>query len=116
MRRALLEVANQGRLPWPSAMDLRSAAGAVGVVVRWFPAGSTVGPAAETLLALPHAVYPGDVVVVGVPLLPPSGSTPLPPGDYDIRVGLRQEPNGEFPDSGNPPALPINVPPAPAER
>jgi len=115
-RRALLHVTNEGSRPWPSAADPGGAAGAVGVVVRWFPAGGRGAPVAEALVDLPHAVYPGDVVVVPVPMLPASPAAPLPPGDYDLRASLRQEPNGEFPDPENAPQLKITVPAPPAGR
>jgi hypothetical protein len=108
-RVAPLHVSNEGDLPWPSAADPGGRVGAVGIVVRWFRAGGKGTPVAEARVDLPHAVYPGDVAVVPVPLLPPSATTSLAPGDYDLRASLRQEPDGEFPNPENPPQLRITV-------
>ena len=106
-RLALLRVANDGDRPWPSAADPGDPENAVGVVVRWSRAGGKGAPVAEVLVSLPRAIYPGDVAVVPVPLLPPAVT--LAPGDYDLRVGLRQGAHGEFPPPESPPQLRVTV-------
>jgi hypothetical protein len=102
-RLALLRVTNQGDEAWPSAADPGDPSGAVNVVVRWFRAGASGAPVAEDVASLPRAVYPGDTAIVRVPIVP--ASTPLAPGEYDLRVSLRQGARGDFP----PPPAPVQM-------
>jgi hypothetical protein len=101
--RAGLEVLRDGRslrlrithrgtgAPWPATVDLPGPSRAVRLGVRWFRGGVL---AAEQRIELPRTLAPGESAEVEVPLAPGG----LPPGRYEVRLGLLQELVQWFPE------------------
>jgi hypothetical protein len=85
--------------PWTSAVDLPGPAQAVRIGVRWFRDGALV---ADQRVELPRSLDPGESVKVEVSLLArDAAGKPLPPGRYEVRIGLLQELVRWFADAGD---------------
>ncbi len=98
----VLDVSNTGTAYWPTVRDLGDAAGAVQIALRWYRrdapdrfVGDNRWPMAISLLA-------GDHTRVRVPLAPIGmDGKPLPPGEYDVRVGMVRETLALFEQNGD---------------
>ena len=93
-------VANRGRAAWPVAGDVRAGEAPVRIGIAWRPHGSSA-TVLEQRVDLPFALAPGERLTLAPPLDPRStdGAT-LPPGTYDVDVGLVQEGVAWFADRG----------------
>jgi hypothetical protein len=79
----------------------------VRLVLLWSHAGVH---AAEPRIELPWALAPGEETVVDVPFAAQSlDRKPLPPGRYEVRVGLVQELVAWFADAGDPGEMRLEV-------
>jgi Dolichyl-phosphate-mannose-protein mannosyltransferase len=84
--------------PWTSAVDLPGPAQAVRIGVRWSHDGVLVQ---DQRVELPRSLDPGGSVKVEVPLAARGADgKPLPPGRYQVRIGLVQELVQWFEDEG----------------
>jgi len=95
-----LRVAHRGAgAPWLPAGALKTGGGAVRIATVWTRAGVR---AAEPRTELSWAVVPGDEIVVDLPFAAvASDGKPLPPGRYEVRIGLVQELVRWFADAGD---------------
>jgi hypothetical protein len=97
-----LRVTHRGTgAPWTSAVDLPGPGRAVRMGVRWFREGALV--ADQPRVELPRSPAPGEAVDLEVPLAARGADgQPLPPGRYEVRIGLVQELVRWFADAGDP--------------
>ena len=85
--------------PWLPAGVLASAGGSVRIAVVWSRAGARL---AEPRVELPWALAPGDEAVADLPFAAQgTDGKPLPPGRYEVRIGLVQELVRWFTDTGD---------------
>ena len=86
-----VELTQRGDAPWPARRGVKDAPWTVLVVARWFAAGDPgAGLVTWQGRDLPHTVYPGEEVVLDLPLQARSGAEPLPHGTYLVLVGPAQ--------------------------
>jgi hypothetical protein len=99
-RQLQLRVTHRGTgAPWLPADVLPSAGGSVRIAVVWSRAGARV---AEPRVELPWALAPGDEAVADLPFAAQGADgKPLPPGRYEVRIGLVQELVQWFTDAGD---------------
>jgi hypothetical protein len=85
--------------PWLPMSTREDPTGAVRLGIRWLRDGTVV---AEHRAELPHVLAPGMTVEMNIPIAArtPEG-TPLPPGRYEVRIGLVQELVRWFPEDGD---------------
>ncbi len=98
-----LRVAHRGaEAPWLPASVLKTDAGAVRIATVWTRADVPGMRVAEPRTELSWAVLPGDEIVVDLlfAAVGPDGK-PLPPGHYEVRIGLVQELVRWFTDAGD---------------
>jgi hypothetical protein len=90
VRTLRLRVAHRGSdAPWLPAGALKTDGGAVRIATVWTHEGVK---AAEPRTELNWAVVPGDEIVVDLPFAAAAADgKPLPPGRYEVRIGLVQE-------------------------
>ena len=84
--RVAIAVQNDSAAVWPARGDLRLGESAVAVGLAWRRAGSAA-TILEQRAELPFSLRPGERLV----LAPSLDTGSLPPGDYDLRVGLVHE-------------------------
>ena len=83
---------NSGNATWPTPGDLGYYAGSVRVGILWFARGQTERRLAEHRAELPRTVFSRDVLDVKIALQPVGyDGNPLPPGHYEVWIGLVQE-------------------------
>jgi hypothetical protein len=93
-------VANRGRAAWPVTGDVRAGEAPVRIGIVWRPRGSGA-TILEQRVDLPFALAPGERLALAPPLdgRGADGAV-LPPGDYDVDVGLVHEGVAWFADRG----------------
>lgn len=94
-----LQVTHCGKgSPWLPFGTRDDATGAVRVGIRWYRDGAV---AADHRAELRHVLAPGAATRIKVPIAArtPEG-TPLPPGTYEVRIGMVQELVQWFEDAG----------------
>ena len=97
-----ISIRNVSQQTWPSRGDLVKEKGSVRIGIRWVLQGATSAPPAEQRTELPHAMFPGDQVAVTATLHPVDASgKPLPPGQYEVWIGLLQEGFAWFYEQGD---------------
>lgn len=85
-------VRNMGKDPWPVLLDPGQQKGRVNVGILWFSRGNFATPLAEHRSELPYAMFTNDEVEIDVPLNPIGyDGKRLPPGIYEVWIGLVQE-------------------------
>ena len=85
-------VENLGRQPWPSLADLGNPQGSVRIGILWFAWNDPNTVLADQRADFRYTLYPGDRAASGVVINPVGkNGQALPPGDYDVRIGLVQE-------------------------
>lgn len=98
----VLDVTNTGIESWPSVRDLGGPAGAIQIALRWYRRVSRDELVGDNRWALAISMLPGDRTRVRVPLAPIAlDGKPLPPGEYEVRVGLVREKVALFADNGD---------------
>jgi hypothetical protein len=97
-----VNVRNVGEDPWPVHTDLGQQKGSVNLGILWFAKGQTEKRLAEDRAKLPYAMFHEDEAEIDV-VLNPLGydGKPLPPGHYEVWVGLVQEHVAWFYDKGD---------------
>jgi hypothetical protein len=81
-----LEIANRSDLIWPARNDLRSGEAPVALGMTWMMPGDST-PRLEQRVDLPFSLHPGERLLLA-PALDPGT---LPPGKYEVRIGLVHE-------------------------
>jgi hypothetical protein len=94
-----LSIANRGHVAWPTVDDVREGEAPVRIGLAWRPRGS-VATVLEQRVDLPFALTPGERLALAPPLDPRASGATLPPGDYDVDVGLVHEGVAWFADRG----------------
>jgi len=98
----VLDVTNTGIEFWPSVRDLGSPAGAIQIALRWYRRANRDEIVGDNRWALAISMLPGDRTRVRVPLAPIAlEGKPLPPGEYEVRIGLVREKVALFADNGD---------------
>jgi len=96
--RVRIEHAGRGG-SWTSAIDLPGPVRTVRVGVRWLRDGA---PAADQRVELPRSLAPGETAEVEVPLTARGADGRLlPPGRYEVRIGMVQELVRWFAETGD---------------
>jgi hypothetical protein len=109
----VLDVRNAGTAFWPSVRELGGPVGAVQIALRWYAHGKSDSFVGDNRWALSISMLAGDRARLRVPLKPIGldGKT-LPPGEYDIRLGMVRETVGLFADNGDAVlSIPVTVAP-----
>jgi hypothetical protein len=97
-----IRVVNRGSEPWANPEGLKREDGSVRVGVLWHRAGYLASPAAVQRVELPRSLLPGDAVDFSFRLVPAAADgTRLPPGEYELWIGLLQEGVNWFYTSGD---------------
>ncbi|MEO8565964.1 MAG: hypothetical protein ABI541_06235 [Betaproteobacteria bacterium] len=98
----VLDVTNTGREYWPSARELGSPANAIQIALRWYRKGNRSEFVGDNRWGLSVSMLPGDRTRLQVPLAPIGlDGKPLPPGEYDVHVGMVRETVALFADNGD---------------
>jgi len=98
----VLDVANTGTEFWPSVRELGGPAGAIQIALRWYRRTNLDEIVGDNRWALAISMLPGDRTRVRVPLAPIAlDGKPLPPGEYELRIGLVREKVALFADNGD---------------
>lgn len=98
----VLDVTNTGVEFWPSVRELGGPAGAIQIALRWYRRGNGDEIVGDNRWALAISMLPGDRTRVRVPLAPIAlDGSPLPPGEYEVRIGLVRETVALFADNGD---------------
>lgn len=99
-RKLGLRVSHLGRGgSWFSTLELPGPERAVRIGLRWYREGAEI---ADLRAELPRTLSPGDAVDVELTLDPRTREgEPLPPGRYEVRIGLVQELVRWFRDAGD---------------
>ena len=98
----VLDVTNAGSVPWAALQDVGTPVGATRLAIRWHPRGVVDRFVADNRADFGVALLPGDRtrMLVGLTASGLDGK-PLPPGDYDVRIGLVREGMALFADNGD---------------
>jgi hypothetical protein len=97
-----VSVRNVGEDPWPVHTDLGQQKGSVNLGILWFAKGQPGKRLAEHRARLPYAMFHEDEVEVDVNLDPVGyDGNRLPPGHYEVWIGLVQEHVAWFYDKGD---------------
>jgi hypothetical protein len=106
-------VRNVGDDPWPINADLGHEKGSVSLGILWFAKGQPGKRMAEQRAKLPYTMFHEDEVEVEVNLDPVGyDGNRLPPGHYEVWIGLVQEQVAWFYDKGDAVLkLPVDVKP-----
>jgi len=95
-------VRNMGEAPWPVRTDLDQEKGSVRLGILWFDRGKTDRPLVEQRFEFPHAMFNSDEAEIDVTLTATGHKgKPLPPGMYEVWIGLVQEFVTWFKDKGD---------------
>jgi hypothetical protein len=98
----VLDVANTGSEFWPSVRELGGPTGAIQIALRWYRRANRDEIVGDNRWALAISMLPGDRTRVRVPLAPVAlDAKPLPPGEYEVRIGLVREKVALFADNGD---------------
>jgi hypothetical protein len=98
----VLDVANTGIEFWPSVRELGGPTGAIQIALRWYRRANRDEIVGNNRWALAISMLPGDRTRVRVPLAPTAlDGKPLPPGEYEVRIGLVREKVALFADNGD---------------
>ncbi|MDQ2963956.1 MAG: hypothetical protein M3R31_12500, partial [Pseudomonadota bacterium] len=98
----VLEVENTGTAYWPTVRELGGPAGAVQIVLRWHHRGQPEPFVGDNRWPLMVSMLTGDRTRLRVPVKPIGlDGKPLPPGEYDLRIGMVRETVALFADSGD---------------
>lgn len=98
-----IAVANTGGAAWPTIGELGGVRGAVQIGLRWYRAGDASQLLGDNRWAMAVSLLPGDTTRVRVPLSPvATKGGPLPPGTYDVRIGVVRENFAWFATDPNP--------------
>jgi hypothetical protein len=97
-----VKVRNTGEAPWPVLGDLEQEKGSVRVGILWFVQGKVDRRLAERRAELPHTMFNNDEAEIDVTLTPiGQDGRRLPPGVYEVWIGLVQEFITWFYDKGD---------------
>lgn len=107
-QRALnLKIENKSDSYWPSSAY--SASFPVNIGQIWYRKNDSIKPVSEGRTEIPYSMFPGDVLETKVKLQPLDyEGLKLPPGEYEVRIGLVQEGKIWFYSEGDE-VLKINV-------
>ncbi|WP_337286849.1 hypothetical protein [Candidatus Methylomirabilis sp.] len=95
-------VRNRGAAPWPTFVDLGRDAGCVRLGIIWFMDSQADKRVGEQRQELPYTMLHGDQAEIDVALRPIGyDGKELPPGTYDVRIGMVQENVTWFYDKGD---------------
>jgi hypothetical protein len=98
----LLDVANAGTEYWPTVRELGTYAGAVQIGIRWYRRDKSNAIVGDNRWPLSISLLSGDHTLLRVPLVPTAlDGKPLPPGEYEVRIGMVREMVGFFADNGD---------------
>lgn len=99
----LVAVANEGTAAWPTLREQNDVAGAIQLGLRWYRVGARATIVGDNRLGLSITLLPGDSTRIRVPLDPLGlDARALPPGEYEVDIGLVRETVAWFADSGDP--------------
>lgn len=88
----MITVRNMGKDPFPALRDLGRYKGSVRLGILWFAKGQTGKRLAEHRAELPRTMFHDDEAQIDVALNPVGhDGKRLPPGDYEVWIGLVQE-------------------------
>jgi hypothetical protein len=95
-----LGITNEAPVAWPVTGDVQAGESAVRLGIAWHPHGTST-TVLDQRVDLPFALAPGERLVLAPQLDPrAAGGAALPPGDYDVDVGLVHEGVGWFAERG----------------
>jgi hypothetical protein len=97
----ILELLNAGTHAWPVVREIGGPQGAVQIAVRWRRRGEAqfVG---DNRVPMSVALHPGDQMRLRAPLKPVGlDGKRLPPGEYDVHLGMVRETVALFADNGD---------------
>ena len=98
----LIDVGNAGTEYWPTVRELGSYVGAVQIGIRWYRRDKSNTMVGDNRWPLFISLLSGDHTLVRVPLAPTAlDRNPLPPGEYEVRIGMVRETVGVFADNGD---------------
>ena len=104
----LLDVRNSGTAYWPTVQELGGPAGAVQIALRWYRRNDPSRFVGDNRWPMSISMLAGDHTRINVPLFPIGlDGKALPPGDYDVRIGMVRETVALFADNGD---IVISVP------
>jgi hypothetical protein len=87
-----VEIENTGSAPWPTIRELAHVRGVVRIASRWYHADDSSSMVGNNWWDMAISLLPGDTTRVRVPLSPVAlNGERLPPGRYEIRIGLFRE-------------------------
>ena len=85
-------VRNTGNAVWPTFADLGQPEGSVRLGILWFAEGRTDRRLGEARADLPYTMFGNDETELPLPLTPRGyDGKPLPPGRYEVWLGMVQE-------------------------
>jgi len=98
----LVDVGNAGTAYWPTVRELGSYVGAVQIGIRWYRRDKSNTMVGDNRWPLFVSLLSGDHTIVRVPLVPTAlDQKPLPPGEYEVRIGMARETVAMFADNGD---------------
>jgi hypothetical protein len=98
----VLDVENAGAAYWPTVRELGGPAGAVQIALRWHRRDQKEPFVGDNRWPLTVSMLAGDRMRLSVPLRPIGlDAKPLPPGEYDVRIGMVRETVALFADNGD---------------
>jgi hypothetical protein len=87
-----ITVRNMSEEPWPTIMDLPDFKGSVRIGIVWFKIGQMEKRLSEHRKEIIPSLFPGEESEIEIELRPSDYyGKPLPPGDYEVWIGLVQE-------------------------
>ncbi len=98
----VLDVENAGAAYWPTVRELGGPVGAVQIALRWHRRDQKEPFLGDNRWPLTISMLAGDRLRLKVPLKPIGlDAKPLPPGEYDVRIGMVRETVALFADNGD---------------
>ena len=98
----VLDVSNTGTEYWPTVRELGGPKNAIQVALRWYRHSDGEAFVGDNRWALSVSMLPGDHTRLLVPLAPIGlDGKPLPPGEYEVRVGMVRETVALFAENGD---------------
>jgi hypothetical protein len=101
-----VDVRNTGAVAWSDASNGAPDASSVALSLRWRRLPDGVVDESQQL-RLPYVVYPGEVIHLDVPLVPPPSVDGA--GPWDVRLILHRIGGGELPGGGAAPTLRVTT-------
>ena len=87
-----IAIDNTGSAAWPTIADLGEVRGAVRIALRWYDESAPPRIVGDNRWDMAVSLLPGDTMRVRATLSPTALSgQPLPPGRYEVRIGLFRE-------------------------